>query len=115
MERQGQRRRLRDVAFEWARRPDPNKPDQLHDVVKLTARGDYFHVGATPLYVRVGEMRLVPAAISPDQTQLVAYLPVLPPDGAPVLVEQGDQVLEAPRPFRARDVTGKPPSGPGVG
>jgi hypothetical protein len=80
--------------------PDYERPGRRRDVLKLTLWGDHFHVGATPIRVAVGDVPAIP--VDGGSRVIVCHLHEQPPEGAPVVVEQGDLRLEAPEPFTIR-------------
>ena len=81
-------------------RPGLRERGRRRDVLKLTLWGDYFHIGAIPIRLAVGDVPAIP--VDGGSSVLVCHLDEQPPEGAPVVVEQGDLRLEAPEPFTIR-------------
>ena len=108
--REEPRPRIRSYSLEPDVIPDPEAPEQWREVLKLTLRGDYFHRGATPIFVSVGDVEALP--FETDGTTLICYLLSEPPEGARIVVIQGDLVMVAPQPF-SRERLRRPRTGGG--
>ena len=92
--------RIHRWALERESVPDYERPGRRRAVLRLTLWGDYFHIGAQPIRVAVGDVPAIP--VDGGEKMLVCHLVEQPPEGAPIIVEQGDQRLEAPEPFTMR-------------
>jgi hypothetical protein len=84
--------------------PDPVNPKRKRQAWKMIIRGDYFHVGGLEVTARVGDVPAFPGEVSPDGTQMEAYLLNIPEEGAPVIVTQGPHVMEAAERFSRRRI-----------
>jgi hypothetical protein len=106
-----ERPRLYEYRLRRVRLRDPLDLQEPRDALELVIRGDYFHMGATPIYVYVGGVKALPQEVSPDGTLLTAYLFEQPPDGSPIVVDQGSFALETPEPFTMRRLERAPRRG----
>jgi hypothetical protein len=75
-------------------------PGRRRAVLKLTVSGRHFHIGARTIRVAVGDVTAIP--VDGTSEMLVCHLLEQPPEEAPVVVEQGDMLLEAPEAFTIR-------------
>jgi hypothetical protein len=106
-----ERPRLYEYSLRRVQLRDPLELSEPRDALELVIRGDYFHMGATAIYVYVGGLKALPQAVSPDGTLLTAYLFEQPPEGAPIVVDQGSFALETPEPFTIRRLERSPRRG----
>jgi hypothetical protein len=104
-----ERPRLYEYRLRRVELPDPRRPEELRPALELVIRGDYFHVGATPIRVYVGGLQVAPHEVSPDGTLLTVFMFEQPPEGAPIVVEQGSFLLEAPERFTIERLERRPP------
>lgn len=80
----------------------PEDPKTRRRVLQLVIHGGGWRIAATPVVVHVGGAPVMPLAVERDGRDLVCLLNEIPPEGAPIVVEQWDLRAESPEPFTRR-------------
>jgi hypothetical protein len=81
---------------------DPERPGEHRRVLRLALSGPRFHIGAEPVFVRVGHVTGVPAYISPDQKHMDVYLYSEPEEESEIVLVQLGHEMHARQKFNMR-------------
>ena len=76
----------------------PDDPKQRRRVLQLVLHGGGWVMAATPVKVYAGHQNLIPIALEREGRDLVCLLDPIPPEGAPLIVQQWTRA-ESPEPF----------------